>query len=883
MKQIALLLISILILAIPATAIGMSVPFKGDITLDPNISATVQAVFSDTTITSSETFDIERGGTNVGRVQIQLRLSDSVGGDFSFQGDAQGSVNIALDSVNDTVTYSGLTFHTSSSVTGWTPIGGGVGKTFSFDLVQEGEVKGRMIVGVVYSDIPFSQATTDNVFVLGNFAGTIFLSNTLNPAIDELQSVTNYFAGFITRGDGSAVSASTLVVLSSAGEHRAQIMRIGSKTAYGLNQSPLVVTGFLGTPAFFVIDDKIIKNITLATTTDVRRVDLNVDQLPGPNFPDDDRDGVPNSADSCPNSLDSRVDSSGCTCAQLLAQNPLFVCTFGFDTGPDVQLPTPQTCETNDTCVSNGPLYCNENKSLVADCGRCGCPEGFTCAQNDELCPEGQECVNDGSCYKIIESVGVKCMKNDYKMGPGLDCATISNTSYDFFANDDLGRNMLSFVNVHVDAGAFGGKKEVKKQVSKKIAANNICIETEDYGCVSDNFKCPGEQTLLQSKDEVANAFSSEVQTVFSPKKTSSGVEKAFKQFGAIAVGPALALCFIPPLCIAVAALGALFSDVDISFSFNSAQLDEVSPRITYPCDNILLNSSQVCTPTITNGEPESKIDLLFIGAGFTNQSEFNTTVSRLIDFRGNQSGKMDEGLFSREPFKLKKSQFNIWVATAPNMTFENHPTRPGAGKIPKLSDVSKYMLACPQQDFVFVVSNESFQSDCALESSQPCYLSLHEEPNPGRQLLRLAGKRIAKLSDEFLFEIDSVDSPDRVGEFDFIGKIADNCRPNLQDARAEYRRFRTQGKILGFYDGCGGICDERCREYVRGTLNSVLNLYNKRCLGTDNTSCRTGPPFDPFYIINENSLVRELENFGETPPEEDTTPSDEEDVPLDT
>lgn len=82
----------------------------------------------------------------------------------------------------------------------------------------------------------------------------------------------------------------------------------------------------------------------------------------------------------------------------------------------------------------------------------------------------------------------------------------------------------------------------------------------------------------------------------------------------------------------------------------------------TIKLDNIRYYSpkfsdNSLCRQIEMKGDPTNKIDLVFIGSGFEDQNQFESTIRFVIDYDGDKNG-----LFSFEPFKTYKNKFNIWM-----------------------------------------------------------------------------------------------------------------------------------------------------------------------------------------------------------------------------
>lgn len=64
------------------------------------------------------------------------------------------------------------------------------------------------------------------------------------------------------------------------------------------------------------------------------------------------------------------------------------------------------------------------------------------------------------------------------------------------------------------------------------------------------------------------------------------------------------------------------------------------------------------CVPVIKNGDVKDKIDVVFVGSGFSDLSEFDWVVDKFVDY--NESS-IEPGLMAVEPFKNHKEMFNFW------------------------------------------------------------------------------------------------------------------------------------------------------------------------------------------------------------------------------
>ncbi|RMD57585.1 hypothetical protein D6825_03610 [Candidatus Woesearchaeota archaeon] len=853
-------------------------PFTGNISVNIRIAnATIPASFGAQTISSAEqSFSIVSPAGNFGEVSLRFAFNPGfTGGAVQIFG---SSASLDVDAIGNRLTIRGFNKNFVSQLGEFSFLEGAIERQVFTDIIQEGKKVGeaRIVLRLTAAEPGERIAELRSE---GSVAGAVTIRANMEPLIDQTQGVTNLFAGFVSSQNGNPIRSGTVRVISTGGEFSAPIRPVGDKGGFGFLGNPLVVSGIAGSNVAFFVEDFKAAEVQLTSEQGVREVNLVVPiTTSGVNFADWDLDGVPNGRDKCPETWRARVNSDGCSCAQLLALNDnKGSCEETADKGPIWRPPEPPRpkCDSPNTCLPRSPDYCAEDETVVQNCGLCGCPAGFECASEDTpLCPEGQECITDGGCYKAVESVGLKCFNNNYVIGPGLNCSQIGPSFYDFFENDPLKRNLNAFVGVKVKS-TFGGKKKIKKGIMAKLAAQKLCIDTTDLGCVPKDTKCPGEVAFRDNFNEVIVALQTQINRLFSgaggtplgAAATSSvalgsGVATGltFAQIGAVA-GPAgyivgFLIGFLASL------IASAFVSVDISYGINSAQVELVQPKVTYPCDALLIGANESCSPVLYQGDPEDKVDLLFIADGFESELELNRTISSLLDYGGNASGTIYEGLFSRAPFKQEKSAFNIWVVSSGGVNYSKDPIHPSRGAYPDLKQLQKFATNCPDRDVVvFLSAKEKFQSDCGLDPvTSPCMLSLPSEPHPGRALLQLMGRAIGKLSFEWYFEIEPKVIPSRrVDEFSLITvRNSPNCKANRAAAQKEWGSLLQAGGTIGFYDGCGGVCGKDCASYIRPTRNSVMNNVTQRC--TD--SCREGPPYDPFYLVNEQAILEGIQNF---------------------
>ena len=220
-------------------------------------------------------------------------------------------------------------------------------------------------------------------------------------------------------------------------------------------------------------------------------------------FPDDDRDGIPNNFDSCPSSESKVVDRNGCDCTQK-------DCGVGACQVIDYQLQCLQTCDDGiqnqdeegidcggscQSCYQKSQVR-NDNSSIdCTDCRKCGCMEGFTCDI-------------DGSCKIQARRQGKLCKTQDffYTLNK-IDCKKKGPT----WIKEDKAK----FIRYEVSGFASGipfVKDFVDEKARERFDEVTVCINTEDIGCATSEFKCFGENQLTEeNKRKAEDLLESEI------------------------------------------------------------------------------------------------------------------------------------------------------------------------------------------------------------------------------------------------------------------------------------------------------------------------------------------------------------------------------------
>jgi hypothetical protein len=171
-----------------------------------------------------------------------------------------------------------------------------------------------------------------------------------------------------------------------------------------------------------------------------------------------------------------------------------------------------------------------------------------------------------------------------------------------------------------------------------------------------------------------------------------------------------------------------------------SLEIDPAS-RFVNPAD---VEHTTNAWPVIENGPPATKVDLLFLAEGYTKDEieKFHGDAKRLADI-----------LFSLEPFKSRKKDFNVWAVD--NTSSLSGVSRPRAGQFRRNNTTTEYnsfdseryvlsfdnaalrdVASAAPYDFIEILVNEkqyggggiyNFQATAAVDSGYAGYLITHE------------------------------------------------------------------------------------------------------------------------------------------------------------
>lgn len=652
-----------------------------------------------------------------------------------------------------------------------------------------------------------SQGATSNV-------GSIEL-DAKNIELQEIARAVTTFEGRIMSTAGEVINKGVLCVSSEANPEFCLLVNDGSYrvTLEGRDKDKIAFK-FNGADAGTKLLDIKTPNVNSNLQIDVSSV----------NFADDDQDGMPNSVDTCPDSLVPDIDIKGCDCSQKKCSVDM-QCQPNLFLGNKCVTKPVEFCEETDNCIKEkAPKFCHSKGIIVNHCQKCGCPEGFTCTES-------------GSCAKVLTGlVGSLCKDNDFFYSlDNIECP-----------KGWIKEDVKKYVSFTVKGSPIV-KGKIKKKIRHRLNAVTLCLKATDMGCAPPDkpYKCRFEDLL---------------------EKNRGKAEQIIKD--SIAGG-------IPSLGRINSVIGIFVTEVfGISAKIRvtpHVDLSQFSLREMYKCQPKLVFSDRECVKLVDNGPPDKRADLVFVGDGYLDDAEFFRDLLDMLDYNSDFAYSEKEGLFSIEPFKSHKTKFNIWAVNAKDGI--NHFPSPirgaSSGNLPDDKGVNDFSSACPEKDHVIVVSKQVYRSFCMFGGKGNCFVSVGDQRFKGRLLLHEFGHGFASLEDEYANEASELKNvPNRIEALvTDIRTDAANCQPDESRAGQKWGSLIAPENKIGYFKGCGGDCLPYCRGAVRPTFNSIMR-HEEQTTGSPEDcksnplKCRFGPPFDPYYAVNEREILKELDKY---------------------
>ena len=223
------------------------------------------------------------------------------------------------------------------------------------------------------------------------------------------------------------------------------------------------------------------------------------------------------------------------------------------------------------------------------------------------------------------------------------------------------------------------------------------------------------------------------------------------------------------------------------------------STSYCYPEIKICVQRSG-CLSVMTNGDSSDKLDLVFVGDGYSSNDELKDIILQIVDYEGTING-----LMSVEPFKSNKNKFNIWMIKTSSIEAT------GALDGPNREKALEIAAECTAGDYQVTLSKRQFRSYAYFATD--AYLSLVSRANKywGRLLLHEFGHSFGKLSDEYVEE-----GKGGSAEYD-VDKYSINCASSPTAAKTKWGSVPGTGQ----FEGC-----EYTTRFFRPTFNSIMRSH---------------------------------------------------------
>ena len=700
--------------------------------------------------------------------------------------------------------------------------------TFISTIEENGTELGDLSLSVNFQDISFG---TFNISRDNESRGFIFIEGDdieiLDLGFDRDSKIlyTN-----IRYNDGGILFGGDLVLQTSKG-----------RTLYPIRKGragPIILTGTEENEFIFIVQGFRLFSGGLSDIPPELDLELPLPSYSG-GYVDSDRDGVSDIMDACPSSSSKAVDSEGCSCSQKECPG-------------SCRLTPMPTCI--DTCYDGKK---NQGESGVDCGGPCGECEDLSLVGravgvcDSSTCKDPFSCNSEGVCSLIVETEGKICKTDDVEYGMDISCVELGD---DYYLEDHQALGSYKVTGFPII------KQIAKSKAKKMIDKYSICVRGESIGCVVPQSTCSSER-VLEDDEKRVKAEALLVQKIDSEMEIPSIID--------------------------------FFIDIDVS-----ADLRPFSKVLPFTCEPIEIKEEESCKPYLENGDIEDKLDILIIGDGYSSMDSFFTSIHHVlsadssdpainsrVDFKGlelaNQPTfaeksinytkeskeffistsklKMNDvgyGFFSEEPFASNKDKINVWYIFDDILNYAEEDM--GEGQKPSYKEIYAIANRCPWWDVVVVLSDDMrYRPDC-LSHGGPCRNSMAEESTPGRLFLHEFGHGFGNLEDEYLNVIEPKEDDILSDNMDSL-QFGYNCETSLEAATASWGL--PESDIFG---GCGGDCGPTCETFYRPYTNSIMNGQSEKCTidGENTEICKLGPPFDPYYSVNEDRLRNYLEDY---------------------
>lgn len=206
-------------------------------------------------------------------------------------------------------------------------------------------------------------------------------------------------------------------------------------------------------------------------------------------------------------------------------------------------------------------------------------------------------------------------------------------------------------------------------------------------------------------------------------------------------------------------------------------------------------------------------IDFLLIPDGYDNREEFIRDAQKVAD-----------GIFAVQPFGANRNKFMFYTTPigAELAQYQSDIQVGGAGIAMPLTSMARSMVKqCGSMDAVMVLSKKSFVS--FADPSGIIAMSMPQTSSMATVVHEL-GHGFGSLSDEYVLIM-----PGKSGNLMGPNCIADERAAKriwsgLLNSDEEAEALIAEAKSWPDEEmGCGGLCNERCKSYIRPSLNSIM------------------------------------------------------------
>jgi len=171
-------------------------------------------------------------------------------------------------------------------------------------------------------------------------------------------------------------------------------------------------------------------------------------------------------------------------------------------------------------------------------------------------------------------------------------------------------------------------------------------------------------------------------------------------------------------------------------------------------CEDVVLGRD--CSEVLYNGDPSTKVDIVFVPDRYTDINLWNSDVEFFSDFEG-----VNDGFFSVEPMKSYKNRFNIWQIDELNHEYWDLEGGQLSGEsIKTLRDLAK---GCFDSDYIFLIKDNSDGSipsgGWAPKNNMVFVTKLRNGETATRTFVHEAGHALGTLNNDYRTGISTQDN----------------------------------------------------------------------------------------------------------------------------